>query len=64
MKEIDAWLSQEPNAVHMRSKDGRGPLWWAIEFGNQGIIDLLRAKGVRDDLKDGTGKSPRELRKN
>ena len=37
----------------MRSEDGRGPLWWANEAGNQEIIDLLRAKGVRNDLKVG-----------
>ena len=63
MQNIDGWLSQDPDAVHMRSEDGRGPLWWANEKGNQDIIELLRAKGVRNDLKDSTGKVPRELRK-
>ena len=43
----------------MRSEDGRGPLWWANEFDNQDVIDLLRDKGVRNDLRDGSGKIPR-----
>merc|ERR1711871_866905 len=60
IQHIEGWLSQDPDAVHMRSEAGRGPLWWANQAGNQEIIDLLRAKGVRNDLKDGTGKVPRE----
>lgn len=47
--------------VHARSKDGRGPMWWAHEFGRKDIIEALKSLGVSDKLKDKDGILPAEL---
>lgn len=38
---LEDLLAAQPDAVHMRSEDGRGPLWWAHEFDREEIIDVL-----------------------
>ena len=58
LKTLDQWLSTSPDAVHIRSADGRGPLWWAREFGNTDAEALLVKYKVRSDLVDSTGNSP------
>lgn len=47
--------------LHSRSKDGRGPMWWAHEFGRKDIIEALKDLGVSDKLKDGDGILPADL---
>jgi hypothetical protein len=47
--------------VNMRSEDGRGPLWWAYEYKQQEIIDLLIENGAPTDATDGDGFYPRDL---
>jgi len=60
-KEIHKWLSMDQEAALMRSKDGRGPLWWAYEAGRTDIVRLLKAAGARDDARDGNGVKPSDL---
>ena len=50
--------------VHIRSEDGRGPLWWAYEQGNMKIVNLLLSSGVDGTLKDSTGAMAKEMRQN
>jgi dolichyl-diphosphooligosaccharide--protein glycosyltransferase len=61
--EVDAleeMISTNPDVVHSRSEDGRGPLWWAYEFKRTDVIDLLTKYKVRTDLTDVNGKFPHE----
>jgi len=58
LKTLERWLTTSPDSVHIRSEDGRGPLWWANEFGNQDAIRLLKYFKVRDDLVDSSGQKP------
>jgi len=55
---LSSWLSSSPDAVHMRSKDGRGPLWWANEFQRTNVVQLLNKYKIRDDLADSNGNLP------
>jgi dolichyl-diphosphooligosaccharide---protein glycosyltransferase len=33
--ELKAWLDEEPRKAFIRSRDGRGPMWWAFEQRNE-----------------------------
>merc|ERR1719473_1278719 len=48
--ELREWIEEDQDVAHIRSEDGRGPLWWAHEYGRTEIIDLLLKAGVRADL--------------
>jgi len=61
--ELDAWITSDPNVIHIRSEDGRGPLFWAYEKNNNDIIDLLLNAGVDGTQKDADGNVPKDLRK-
>eukprot|EP00797_Seminavis_robusta_P003898 Sro1250_g256060.1 STT3, subunit of the oligosaccharyltransferase complex, homolog (211) ;mRNA; r:6120-6752 len=61
--EVVELLSRKPALAHIRSKDGRGPMWWAQEFGRPSIVALLASVGVRDDRRDGSGEIPLDLLK-
>jgi len=58
---LDSKLKNEPAWAHMRSKDGRGPMWWAYEHGRKDIVKLLKNHGVSDKLKDKDGMTPQEM---
>jgi len=56
---ISAWLSDDPAAARMRSKDGKGPLWWAYSGRKtEKLIELFKKLGARDDERDAGGKRP------
>jgi len=59
--ELSDWLEDYPEVAFIRSKDGRGPLWWAYESGNQDIIDILLDAGVDPSAEDASGITPIEL---
>ena len=40
---------------------GRGPLWWAYEYGNKEAIELLYEYGADDTLFDSEGKAPKDV---
>lgn len=64
MNDVDALgmvLENMPMYAHMRSKDGRGPMWWAHEHGRKKIIKLLKRYGVSDKLRDKDGMTPLDL---
>ena len=59
--EFKDWLVKEPATAYTRSKDGRGPMWWAYEARNQEVVKFLRSIGVPETDKDATGKTPADL---
>lgn len=63
LDDLKLLFDQAPEAAHIRSEDGRGPMWWAYEYGRQEVVDLLKSRGVRDDLTDAGGMKARELAK-
>jgi len=54
-------LSTNPELAHMRSKDGRGPIFWAHEYGRSGMIQVLRKLGVSEERADVNGVKPTEI---
>lgn len=54
-------LAQHPEAAHIRSKDGRGPMWWAYEHQNKNAVMILKKLKVSDTLQDINGKTPRDV---
>lgn len=54
-------LRGNPGAAHVRSEDGRGPMWWAHEYKRTGIIEILRKLKVSEKRTDKNGKTPLDL---
>jgi len=64
MNEFDSLamlLEQTPVYAHVRSKDGRGPMWWAHEHGRKRIVKVLKSHGVSEKLRDKDGMTPLDL---
>jgi len=61
LESIQDWIDIEPYVVHLRSEDGRGPLWWAYEHKRKKIVSLLLASGADPDAKDASGTKPRDV---
>jgi ankyrin repeat protein len=60
-EELETILSSNPDAVEVRSGDGRGALWWAYEYGRKDMVELLLKNGAKPDERDGDGKTPKEI---
>lgn len=58
LKEV---MEMDPMALHARSKDGRGPMFWAYESGSEKMIKFLRRFGVSETFRDSSGKTPADL---
>lgn len=56
-------LIEDPAAPHVRSEDGRGPMWWAHEHGHKNIVELLKRLGVSENEKDANGQTPLDVSK-
>jgi dolichyl-diphosphooligosaccharide--protein glycosyltransferase len=54
-------LENNPSYAHVRSKDGRGPMWWAHEHGRPKMISLLKSLGVSEKRKDKDGITPLDI---
>ena len=52
IEERSEWIAMDPSVVHIRASDGRGPLWWAYEYGQTAAIELMLAAGVDPEAKD------------
>lgn len=63
VERLDMWIDANPSVIHIRSSDGRGPLWWAYEFGNQEVIDLLIQAGADEKAVDVHGNYPKDIAK-
>eukprot|EP01063_Lacrimia_lanifica_P027588 TRINITY_DN3891_c1_g3_i2.p1 TRINITY_DN3891_c1_g3~~TRINITY_DN3891_c1_g3_i2.p1 ORF type:complete len:144 (+),score=78.13 TRINITY_DN3891_c1_g3_i2:69-500(+) len=60
--ELKTLLDDKPQALFTRSGDGRGPLWWAYEYGQDDIVKLLVEAGANEDEEDADGKKPKDVR--
>jgi len=56
-------ISKDSALAKVRSKDGRGPLWWAYAGGNDKIVALLKKAGAREDARDSKGLKPVDMKK-
>ena len=56
--EMRDMLMMSPQLAHIRSEDGRGPMWWAHEYKRPKIIKMLKALGVSESRTDENEKSP------
>lgn len=63
LEEMMEILADEPELAHVRSKDGRGPMFWAMEYGNEKVVRILKKVGVSTTIKDGEGLTPLDLMK-
>lgn len=54
-KELKAWIDEDPDIVHIRSSDGKGPLFWAYEYGNKKLVSLLKKRGIDATSTDSSG---------
>mmetsp|Transcript_2292 Transcript_2292/g.3216 ORF Transcript_2292/g.3216 Transcript_2292/m.3216 type:complete len:979 (-) Transcript_2292:619-3555(-) len=63
VKDLLKYLTDSPDLAFVRSSDGRGPMWWAYESGNEKIVRILKKVGVREDLADANGLTPKTLAK-
>jgi dolichyl-diphosphooligosaccharide--protein glycosyltransferase len=54
-------LSEMPEVAHVRSKDGRGPMFWAHEKGRTKMVKAFRKLGVRENVKDSGGRTPLDI---
>merc|ERR1719493_607064 len=61
--QLASFCAQNPNAVHARSEDGRGALWWAFEYGNAEALATLKVWGadLETSDKDEDGNVPADL---
>jgi dolichyl-diphosphooligosaccharide---protein glycosyltransferase len=59
--ELKAWLDEEPKKAFIRSRDGRGPMWWAFEQRNEQVTNLLLKLGVPNTDRDAKGLAPVDL---
>jgi len=51
-------LREYPEMAHVRSADGRGPMWWAHEYKRPKFAEVLKRLGVSDQLEDSGGRRP------
>lgn len=61
VEELKEWFLKEPVTAYTRSKDGRGPMWWAYEVRNQEVVKFLRKIGISDTDMDASGKTPADV---
>jgi dolichyl-diphosphooligosaccharide---protein glycosyltransferase len=61
VEELKAWLEDDPTVAFIRSRDGRGPMWWAFEQHNEEITKILMKAGVPHTDRDAKGRTPVDL---
>ena len=54
-------MFSSPELFHVRSSDGRGPMWWAHEMGRKEMISMLKHLKVSSSLRDTYGKTPKDI---
>lgn len=55
-------LINEPEVAKVRSENGRGPLFWAMEYQNNAMVALLVKNGAFIRAKDSQGLSPSDMK--
>jgi dolichyl-diphosphooligosaccharide---protein glycosyltransferase len=59
--ELKSWLEKDPTVAFIRSRDGRGPMWWAFEQRNEEVTKMLMKAGVPHTDRDAKGLTPVDL---
>eukprot|EP01064_Diplonema_japonicum_P037937 TRINITY_DN9046_c0_g1_i1.p1 TRINITY_DN9046_c0_g1~~TRINITY_DN9046_c0_g1_i1.p1 ORF type:complete len:164 (+),score=46.40 TRINITY_DN9046_c0_g1_i1:59-493(+) len=59
--ELKALIEDQPDVVHARSGDGRGPLWWAIENQQTAVFNLLISHGANRAETDIDGRTAEQM---
>ena len=60
-EDLEAWLNSAPLLAHMRSSDGRGPMFWAFEHRRHDMVQVLTGFGVGHSDQDKDGLTPVDL---
>jgi dolichyl-diphosphooligosaccharide--protein glycosyltransferase len=63
LAELAEVLENYPQVAHLRSEDGRGPMWWAYEYKRPRVIDMLKKLGVSDERTDRNGVRAKDVGK-
>merc|ERR1711957_393135 len=63
MAGLEELIKANPRMIHACAEDGRGPLFWAYEYGQDTIITLLEDAGVDQTVTDRDGIMPEQLRR-
>ena len=50
---LTSLLAGDPSAALVRTKDGRGPLFWAYEYGRLKEAELLKGSGADEGTEEG-----------
>merc|ERR1711871_752881 len=61
LDDLKEFLEENEEHVFLRSEDGRGPLFWAYEYGREEMISLLLEKGAESDSGDKFGNVPKDM---
>jgi dolichyl-diphosphooligosaccharide--protein glycosyltransferase len=61
VEELKQWMEEDPTVAFIRSRDGRGPMWWAFEQRNEDITKMLMKAGVPHTDRDSKGLTPVDL---
>lgn len=61
VSELKSWLDKDPTVAFIRSRDGRGPMWWAFEQRNEEVTKMLMKAGVPHTDRDAKGLTPVDL---
>jgi len=61
VEDLEKWLTVAPLVAHMRSSDGRGPMFWAFEHRRQDMGQMLTKFGVGHSDRDKDGLTPVDL---
>ena len=57
-EDLKTLLQGNPVAAHVRSADGRGPMWWAHEYKRPKMIEFMRNLKVSETRTDKSGLTP------
>jgi dolichyl-diphosphooligosaccharide---protein glycosyltransferase len=63
LAEFNSIVQESPGLAHVRSEDGRGPMWWAHEYGRRDFVAKMRELKVREDLRDAKDLTPLDVSK-
>jgi len=63
IQELLQVLYETPQLAHVRSEDGRGPMWWAHEYGRSNMVTILKQIGVSEERKDASDITPLDISK-
>lgn len=61
VEELKSLLESNPELAIIRSSDGRGPLWWAYEYQQPDMVQILMDAGASPTERDADGKKPAEI---